>query len=102
MDRNILFSVRYRVSGSDSDNDSYVQALRIDSPVPCSQMAVQQFNTSQYLIVACLHSINGNGNISLYPFKFLEPQPGFLSELFPLQKLDVKLPGCERLLLHAF
>ena len=75
MDKNYVFSVRYQVSTS--DNTSYVRAFKIDTPLSCTQIEVQQYNSSYYLFVACLR-VPAYNLVSVYAYKFTEPQSGLL------------------------
>lgn len=75
MSRNVIFSIRYQVSNS--DNISYVQAFRIvNDSSNCSQIAVQQFNSSYYLFINCLYP---NANSTVYLYRFGEAKSSFLS-----------------------
>jgi hypothetical protein len=99
MEGNLIFSIRYQVSGSDTS--SYVQAFWVGSDkVACRSMEVQNLNSSYYLHVACLEN---NGNVNLFLYKFTEARPDFLSGLEFLSSREVTIDTkCNRADLFAF
>lgn len=99
MTGNMIFSVRYQVSSSDTF--SYVEAFKITGDSSnCTQIEVKQFNSSYYLFVGCLFS---NANATVYLYKFVETISGFLSELIYTDKFEVKMAvSCSRISLYGF
>jgi hypothetical protein len=100
MDKNYVFSVRYQVSSS--DNSSYVRAFKIDTPLNCTQIEVQQYNSSYYLFVVCLR-VPGYNLVSVYAYKFTEPQSGLLDQLIALPRFDIKFTlNCSKIILYSY
>lgn len=99
MSGNMVFSVRYQVSNS--DNASYVQAFQIaNDSAQCSQIEVQQFNSSFYLFASCLYP---NSNSTLYLYRFEEARSAYLGSLVYMNSVDVKMsPTCTKTALYAF
>lgn len=101
MNSNYVFSLRYQVSNS-SDNISYVRAFKINTNLTCTNLEVQQFNSSYYVFVGCIKS-TPNNSVVVYPFKYTEPKSGLLDELVSLPKADFKFSSpCFNITLYAF
>lgn len=100
MDKNYVFSVRYQVSNS--DNSSYVRAFKIDTPLNCTQIEVQQYKSSYYVFVGCIR-VPAYNLVSIFTYKFTQPQSGFLDQLVALPKIDVRFSlNCSKIILYSY